>query len=171
MTPYLLPRDYNSSSASVVPHETSGPLSPGASGVPAAVVNAQSKARLAASSPLASSSHLAGESSRSQQRLLSPEPSEFSSSGGGTGTESNTTHGAVVPTWNDSSSGSGTRSPKGTRSPRPAVSSDPSAIRPRQPAVHADSGLRFSGGTLPPGAGDDTLSQAVSEFPPAYTPR
>ncbi len=180
MTPYMLPRDYNTSSASVIPRETAAPLTPGSvSGTPAVVPSRGKVPLLQVSSPLAGPSVLprAGTPSQnSHQRLLETESSGVSdTSGSGSDNRSQLAvareraHGNG--SMGDTSSGSNgrqVRSPKGARSPLPG----PSGASPRQPAVHADSGLRFPGGVVPSGVVDDeVLSQAPTEFPPAYTPR
>ena len=177
VTPFLLPRDYDTSSASVVPRETAAPISPRVTGSP--VVPSSNKPRLTASSPLAGPSYSAGEGSgSSSQRLLSPEPSVLSSTSG-----SGSQHrGSSIPSWHGSTAeetgptGSRERvqSPKGARTPHaastPSPGSSPPQSRRRQPNVYADSGLRFPLDQAPLGIADEVSSQAPTEYPPAYTP-
>lgn len=162
VTPYLLPRNYNSDSANFVAREISAPLAPGSvlgrpdtpsSGIPL-------KAPLPEMTSPSSSTNFYG----SQQQLVTGSrsgPSEVSSGSGSGGASSiafahdqMSNHGGSV--YDGPSSGRPTLTSKSARSP-------PQAERP-SPAVHADSGLRFRHDADP----DEVLSQVTTQLP-AYS--
>lgn len=163
VTPYLLPRDYNTTSASVIQRETAGPIAPGVSGVSAIPISHKEQLGTQRTGPSTS-----GQSS-SQQRLLA-EPSEVSSA---SAPSSQNDSGA-----SDHNRGVNTEGQMGADSRRPVpvpkelttTSNDmPPGTRHRHlPALHEDSGLRFPLEEVPALA-DEAMSQAPSEYPPAYT--
>ena len=177
VTPYLLPRDYNTSSASVVPRETAAPITPGING--AGAIPTASKPRLATSSPLADPSYLSSGEGSSRQGLMTPAPSETSSASdsGNRSQPQNQHRGSSAPSGvGDATDESNSADRKRVRSPKGSLAA-PSALthsieppRHRVPNVHADSGLRFPTGQMPAAVADELLSQEPTEFPPAYTP-
>lgn len=155
VTPYLLPRDYHSSSANFVARETSAPLAPvSVLGRPDTPVTSPKAAAFlgAASGPSASSS---------QQYLIAGgsggAPSEVSS-GSASGIMSTVAFARDAESSYGGSEYDATPRPlKGARAP---ASPPPS----RPPAVHADSGMRFTR--------DADLDEVYSEawtLPPAYS--
>lgn len=168
VTPYMLPRDYNTSSAAVIPHEMAAPLAPqsvyGRPGTP----TTSGKSRPTHSLMTQGSYYEVGSSSSSGQPLLASGsrsgPSEASSGGP-----------SAVAFGHDAENNVGMgeqyRPMTPTRAPS-ALSKVVQSYRPEQPpatspSFHADSGLRFS--TPTEIDAEDTLSQAAT-LPPAYTP-
>jgi hypothetical protein len=166
VTPYLLPRDYNSSSAAVIPHETAAPLAP--CSILGRPKNGTSSGKIHASDQtILRTSYY--DSGNSQQRLVASgnggAPSELSL-GSGSGAMS------TIPFTHDQETtyvGVGydrPLSPTRMHSSKAAMSlpaQSLSAISP--PAFHADSGLQI----LPEMDADEVMSQATT-LPPAYTP-
>lgn len=159
VTPYLLPRDYNSSSANFVARETAAPLAPGSVlGRPETPTRPPKVPMLDVASPSSSTNFY-----DSQQRLPvaggSSGPSD-SSSGSGSGGASSGAFTQELADGDDRDVSARARPPKSSRLPARLAHTSP-------PAVHADSGLRFPRDTDP----DEVLSQMTRGTQlPAYSP-
>lgn len=175
VTPYLLPRDYNGSSANFVPPETSGPLAPRS--VLGNVETAHASTGKIRSPDLVapySSTMFHGEGSGSRQQLLAGSSGTGARSDVSSGSGSGGAVSAAAFAHEEGEAGRRSseyephaarraRSPKSGHSSQGSRNEQSPARRP--PAVHADSGLRFPRDTDP----DEVLSQATTQ-PPAYTP-
>lgn len=149
ITPFLLPRDYSGPSANVVPPETAAPLAPrsvlGTPDTPLASGSSKAALIAALSDRNGSGSVLAsGSGGRST-------PSEVSSASGSRST---------TQLLASSGPGEGDQSAESSVPPR-------RRRRDKNGGVHSP---QSSGPPPPPGQQDDSLSQAPTEFPPAYTP-
>ncbi|KIP12721.1 hypothetical protein PHLGIDRAFT_133798 [Phlebiopsis gigantea 11061_1 CR5-6] len=159
VTPYLLPRDYNSSSANFVARETAAPLAPGSVlGRPETPTRPPKVPIPDVASPSSSTNFY-----DSQQRLPvaggSSGPSD-SSSGSGSGGASSGAFTQELADRDDRDVSARARPPKSSRLPARLAHTSP-------PAVHADSGLRFPRDTDP----DEVLSQMTRGTQlPAYSP-
>lgn len=151
VTPYLLPRDYNSSSANVIPRETAAPLAPGSVlGRPDTSTRPHKAPLPNVASPSSSTNFFS-----SQQQLIN---NEISSGSGGSGT--------AFAQEQQGGRGDGSDSSTRARLPKSSSQSPVQAPHPLS-AVHADSGLRFPRDTDP----DEVLSQMTRGTQlPAYSP-
>ncbi|GJE84368.1 hypothetical protein PsYK624_004440 [Phanerochaete sordida] len=170
ITPYMLPRDYNGSSANFVAAEQSAPLAPRSvfGGAEAYHANSGKVRSPDALSPY-SNATFHGEGSGSRQPLLAGPsggraPSEVSS-GSGSGAVS-----TIAFAQDEESAHAGSAyapAAQRARSPKTGHASHSGQLQAPRPVttVHADSGLRFPRDADP----DESFSQATTQ-PPAYTP-
>ncbi|PSR71020.1 hypothetical protein PHLCEN_2v13124 [Hermanssonia centrifuga] len=186
VTPYLLPRDYGTTSAPMVPQQIAAPLAPGSvSGTPQS--QPSEKARLALQGP----SSFAGPAFLSEHEIRVPpapvsERSLYSLTSASDYTSNSKTHLLVPRRHIDSPSTGDADVSNHSISSGEHVSSfqleesqssppTASANVPGPSIIHADSGIRF----LPRAAGSDDptydassiLSPVPSEVPPVYTAR
>ncbi|KAJ3556724.1 hypothetical protein NM688_g1870 [Phlebia brevispora] len=167
VTPYLLPRNYNESSASVAAPEVAGPLSPSVSGAPR-IPHANNKSRLrqgpsaggCGQRPPSSVSTVARSSHDST--IAATQGAVVSSEVDNDSDETNGPHSRMPPA----------RSAKQLRSPE-AVSPPPQSSSAPHPQAgeHEDSGLRFPRGEMPTSELEEIMYRMISESPPAYTTR
>ena len=159
VTPYLLPRDYNSSSANFVARETAAPLAPGSVlGRPETPTRPRKAPPPGVASPSSSTNFYDSQQWQPVEGASSG-PSDVSS-GSGSGGTSSAAFAQELTGGDDQNLSVRARSPKSSRSrAQPAQT--------RAPAVHADSGLRFPRDTDP----DEVLSQMTRGTQlPAYSP-